>query len=251
MTVPNAASSLTFDQLAELREKTERLSHFLSSRLKNHLAALYPILAPKRVFGKYLGFKEVISRADEAYAQLLEKYREVSGAPFDLRSDLDDEALSAMEHGIEVYPWEYTLQAKDKAVTIASPVRWVVTYHSDYTLAEMRRLAAAKGDARKPAIRHFVVNAIATQIVFAHNPGANQLLDDLRYDVRVEVGPGLGKLPLLTISWRILSFRPPDELILSAIRYSGVPAFIELVDPEAVRRLEDPLRQQVERILTG
>jgi hypothetical protein len=251
MTVENAASSLTFDQLAELREKTERLSQFLSGRLKSHLATLYPILAPKRVFGKYLGFKEVISRADEAYTQLVEKYREASGAPFDLRSDLDEEALSAMEHGIEVYPWEYTLQAKDKAVTISSPVRWVITYRSDYTLAEMRRLSATKGDRRKAAVRHFVVNAIATQIVFAHNPGTVQLLDDLRYDVRVEVGPGLGKLPLLTISSRISSFRPPDELILSAIRLSGVPAFIELVDTEAVRQLEDPLRRQVERILTG
>jgi hypothetical protein len=251
MTVQNAASSLTFDQLAELREKTERLSQYLSGRLKNHLATLYPILAPKRVFGKYLGFKEVISRADEAYTQLVEKYREVAGAPFDLRADLDDEALSAMEHGIEAYPWEYTLQVKDKAVTISSPVRWVITYRSDYSLAEMRRLGATKGERRKPALRHFVVNAIASQIVFSHNPGAVQLLEDLRYDVRVEVGPGLGKLPLLTISSRISSFRPPDELILSAIRLSGVPAFIELVDPEAAGQVEDPLRQQVEKILMG
>ena len=159
MTVTNAASSLTFDQLAELREKTEQLSQLLSSRLKTHLTTLYPILAPKRVFGKYLGIKEVISRDDEAYTQLAEKYREASGAPFDLRSDLDDEALSSMEHGIEVYPWEYTLQAKDKTVTISSPVRWVITYRSDYTLAEMRRLAATKGERRKPAIRHFVVPA--------------------------------------------------------------------------------------------
>jgi len=244
-------ASLSFDQLAQLREKTERLSQFLADRLKGHLATLYPILAPKRVFGKYLGFKETVGRADEAYNQLVERYREVSGAPFDLRSDLDDEALSAMEHGIEVYPWEYALEAGDKTVTIASPVRWVVTYRSDYSVAEMRRLCATKGDRRKAAIRHFVVNALAGQIVFAHNPGALQLLEDLRYDVRVEVGPGLGKLPLLTMSSRISSFRPPDELILSAIRLSGVPAFIELVDPEAVRQVEDPLRQQVEKILMG
>lgn len=251
MTVQNAASALTFDQLAELRNKTERLSQFLSSRLKNHLATLYPILTPKRVFGKYLGFKEVVSRADEAYTQLTEKYREAAGFPFDLRSDLDEEALSAMEHGIEVYPWEYTLSSGDKAVTISSPVRWVITYRSDYSLAEIRRLVATKGDRRKPSIRHFVVNAIASQIVFANNPGVVQLLEDLRYDVRAEAGPGLGKLPLLTIGSRISSFRPPDELLLSAIRLSGVPAFIELVDPEAVHQVEDPLRQHIEKILTG
>jgi hypothetical protein len=30
-----------------------------------------------------------------------------------------------------------------------------------------------------------------------------------------------------------------------------VPAFIELVDPEAVRALDDPFRDQLVRILTG
>ena len=65
MTGHNAAPALTFEQLPQLREKTERLSPFLCGRLKTHLNTLYPILAPKRVFGKYLGSKEPISRADE------------------------------------------------------------------------------------------------------------------------------------------------------------------------------------------
>jgi hypothetical protein len=30
-----------------------------------------------------------------------------------------------------------------------------------------------------------------------------------------------------------------------------VSAFIELVDTDAIRQLEDPLRQQMEKILTG
>ena len=86
---------------------------------------------------------------------------------------------------------------------------------------------------------------------FSLRLSAVQLLDDLRYDVRVEVGPRLGKLLLLLTNSRISSFRPPDELVLAAIRFSGVPAFIELVDTEAVRQLEDALRQQVARIHTG
>jgi hypothetical protein len=245
------APALNFDQLAELREKTERLSQFLSGRLKGHLKTLYPILAPKRVFGKYLGFKEGAARADEAYNQLVAKYREISGSPFDLRSDLDEEALSAMEHGIEVYPWEYSIQAGDRTVTISSPVRWVITYRSDYSLTEIRRMIATKAERSKGSVRHFVVNALACQIVFAHNPGVVQLLEDLRYDVRVEEAAGLGKLPLLTISSRMISFRPPDEQVLSAIRLSGVPAFIELVDVEAVHQLDDPLRRRMEEILAG
>src|SRR5579864_7003110 len=165
MTGHDAARTLTFEQLAQLREKTERLSRFLSERLKSHLNTLYPVLAPRRVFGKYLGAKEVIARADDSYTQLVEKYREVSGSPFELRSDLDEEALSAMENGIEVYPWEYTRQAGDKTITISSPFRWVVTYRSDYSLSEMRRLIASKSERRRQAVRHFLVNALASQIV--------------------------------------------------------------------------------------
>lgn len=244
-------AALTFEQLADLRHKTERLSQFLAGRLKSHLATLYPILAPQRTFGKYLGAKDGSSRADDAYRQLTEKYREASGAPFDLRSDLDEAALTSMENGIAVYPWEYTLTLRDKPVTMSSPVRWVVTYQSDYSLSEIRRLFASGGERRKTAIRHFVVNALAAQVVFAHNPGASQLLQDLRYDLRVETCPGLGKLPLLTIGSRLCSFRPPDELIAAAIQFSGVPAFIELVDPDAVAALEDPFRAEMVRILTG
>jgi hypothetical protein len=252
MTGQDAASTLTFEQVAQLREKTERLSAFLSERLKSHFNTLYPILAPRRVFGKYLGSKEVIAQADKAYRQLIERYREVSGSPFDVPSELDEEALSAMEQGIDVHPWEYTLQAGDRAVTISSPVRWVMTYRSAYSLSDMRRLIIRGGEVRKAAaVRHFIVNALASQIVFSQNPGAAQLFKDLRYDVIIEPGPSLGKLTLLTIALGISSFRPPDDLILSAVRLSGVPAFIELVDTEAVRQLADPLRQQVEKIFSS
>jgi len=243
--------AITFDQLADLREKTERLSNVLAGRLKGHLATLYPILAPNRVLGKYLGSKEPSPRADEAYTQLTEKFREASGAPFDLRSDLDETAFSAMENGIEVYPWEYTFAVQGKAITMSSPVRWVVTYRSDYSFPEMRRLIAGNGERRKTAVRHFILNALAAQVVFSHNPGAVQLLNDLRYDIRVETAPGLGKLPVLTIGPRICSFRPPDDLILAATRFSGVPAFVELVDPDAIRALEDPFRDELVKILTG
>jgi hypothetical protein len=250
MTGQETVRSLTFEQLADLREKTERLSQFLTNRLRSHLATLYPVLAPRRVFGKYLGFKEPIARAEESYARLVEKYRAVSGG-FDLPIELGEEALSAMEHGIEAYPWEYTRQAGDKSIVISSPVRWVLTFRSDYSLTEMRRLMAGKAERRKPSVRHFVVNALATEIVFAQNPGAVQLLQDLRYDVRIEEGPGLGKLPLFTITSPISSFRPADDLVLAATRLSGVPVFVELVDSQAASQLEDPLRHTVERILTG
>ena len=245
MTGHEATRTVTFEQLADLREKTERLSQFLSQRLKNHLTTLYPILAPRRTFGKYVGFKEAIARAFEAYNRLAEKYREVSGAAFDLRNDFDEEALSAMEYAIEVYPWKYI----NKPIPMFCPFQWVITYRSGYPLSEMQRLMVRKGDPRKTSARHFLINALATHIVLSHNPGALQLLDDLRYEVRLETGLGSGILPLFIVSSIVSSFRPPDELMLSAIRLSGVPAFIEMVTWEAVPQLAEPLRQRIETTL--
>jgi hypothetical protein len=244
-----ASETVTLDNLVELREMSEKLSHFLAGRLKAHLDTLYPLIAPKRIFGKHIGAKETVPRADEAYAQLGDKFREAVGAPFELRSDLDEPTLSAMEHGIEVYPWEYSHEIGGKAITIASPVRWVVTYRSDYTLAQLRTLMAGKGERKALPLRQFVVNAIAMQVVLSRTPGLTALLQDLAYDVHVENGPGLGKLPLVTVGFPIHSFRPPDELIQAATRFSGVPAFIELVDTAAAQNLENPLGKRIEEVL--
>lgn len=245
-----AQASLTIDQLLALRETTERVSQYLTTRLREHIATLYPLLAPKRVFGKHVGSREPVARADEAYQQLAEKFKAVCGKPFDLRADLDEEALSALEHGIDVQPWEYPHTIGDKVVTITSPFRWVLTFKSDYSLKEMRSLLSKPGDRRTASLRHFVVNALAMQLVLTRLPGATQLLEDLRYRLGSEVPADLGKLSMVTIDAGLTSLRPSDDLILSAIRFSGVPAFIELIEEEAIAQVSDPFRQKIASLLT-
>jgi hypothetical protein len=53
----------------------------------------------------------------------------------------------------------------------------------------------------------------------------------------------------VTISSCLASFRPSDSLILAATRLSGVPAFIELIDVDAVQTLHDPLKLRIEEML--
>jgi hypothetical protein len=244
-------SSITFEQLADLREKTDRVSSHLADRLRGHLSALAPILTPRRVFGRYVGSKETVARADEAYAQLLDRYKAVCGKPFDLRSELDDDALTAMEHGIEIYPCEYAHDVDGKQIAISQPFQWWLTFRSDYTPAEMRNLLAGKGERRVAAIRHFVVNAIATKIVLDRAAGAMSLLQDLRYEIGHETPPGLGKLPMVVVRSPLASLRPPDNLIQTATRFSGVPAFIELIDLDAIQSLADPFLAGVENSIGG
>ena len=99
------------------------------------------------------------------------------------------------------------------------------------------------------ALRQFIVNALVMHLVLAKYPGITQLLTDLRYQVGVDKSPSLGELPLVTLSACLPSFRPADQLILTATRFSGVPAFIELIDVEMLDTLPDPLKQYLKKIM--
>jgi hypothetical protein len=247
------APNLTFEQLADLREKTETIAQFLKDRLKGHLETIRPAFAPRRVLGKYTGTRDGVAGEDKAFAQLQTQYQAVCRNPFALPPDLDQDMLANIDNQIDVHPWEYTYEAKGtkeaKTLTMNSPVRWVLTYSSGYTLAQVRQAVSGLQDRRSDYVRQFVVNALVMRFMFDHYPGIPQLLTDLRYEVRVEKGQGLGELPFVTVSACIPSFRPTDDLILTATRFSGVPAFIELLNVDAVPLLQDPLKLHIERML--
>jgi hypothetical protein len=203
--------------------------------------------------GKYSGVKEDVVGSDRAFAQLQEQYKGVSAKPFALPQELDADPLSNIDNRLDLYPWEYTHQGQgereSKLITITSPVRWVLSYSSEYTLSQVTQTLARREQRRSDAIRQFVVNALVMHAMLAKFQGIAQLLTDLRYDIQTEKSPALGNLPLVTIRSCLPSFRPADNLMLTAIRFSGVPAFIELIDVEALRTLPDPLKLRIEKIL--
>jgi hypothetical protein len=251
-TQDNAAKIAGLDQLLDFRDKTERISAFLAKRLKEHLGTLSPVLAPRVVFGKYAGARDSAPLADEAFGQLKRKFSEVCGPPFNLRGDFPEDALSASD-GIEIYPWEYAHEAHGlrtaKNISMTSPVRWVVTYGSEYSPSQLQKLMLTPGERRPDSVQNFLTNSLAFQIVLSRKPLLTQLLKDLRYDISVEPLPGLGKLPMVIFNVQLASFRPADELLLTAVRLSGVPAFIELIDTDAASSLADPLRAQIEALI--
>lgn len=65
---------LRLEQLAELREKTEKVSKFFVERLQDHLETIRPLLAPARVFGKHVrsAMREDVAGADAAVRKLCE-----------------------------------------------------------------------------------------------------------------------------------------------------------------------------------
>ena len=245
--------TLTLEQLSELREKTETISQFFYTNLLDYLGTLRSLLAPDRLLGKYAGTKESTGGEDRVFAQLQEQYRAVSGKPFELSPELDTEPLSLVENQLQLYPSEYIYETQEagetKAITLTSPVRWVLAYRSEYTLSQVRLAVSGKAERRIRELRQFLVNALVMQAVLDKQQGVTNILTDLRYTVNIEHAPDLGALPLVTIETCLPSFRPPDELILSATRFSGIPAFIELIDLETIQTLQDPLRLSLEEML--
>jgi hypothetical protein len=247
------AEPLTLHELTELRRKTEAVSKFLQEQLAAHLETLRPVLSPERVFSKFLGTKGDHALADRVFAQLQQNYRPFSGRPFDIPSEFDPQWLTLVGNRLALYPWEYAHEARTdretKTITMASPVRWVVSFTSTYGLSQMRQALTGKGERRVEHVRQFVVNALVTQLAMSHATGLGALLTDLRYQLQTEYAPDLPKLPLTTITFGLPSFRPQDDLIMAATSFSGIPAFIELIDTDAASGLQDSLKTRLQELV--
>jgi hypothetical protein len=247
-------SELTFEQLSDARELTDRLSAHLKSRVESYLVTLRPLLSPQRLLGSHSG-RTRVGGSTQAVKKLRESFKEACGKPFSLRSQLDDDVLDAVENRLVLYPWEYACEVssgqESKSITINSPVRWVLTYQSDYSLPRFRKVMQGKEERRNDEVRQFLVNALTMNLVFESFPSIASLLAELRFPVKARLADDLGKLPLLTLDACLPSFLPPDELIIKTSQFSGVPAFIELIDVEAMGSIEDLLKLELEEIIQG
>ncbi len=254
MSDENLREALRFEQVVDLRDKTEKVAKFLVDQLKEYLETLRPLLAPVRVFGKHTRSPvwDDVPGAENAVRKLCEKFSTICGKPFSLPPDLGETAVADLDGRLELYPWEYTHEVRDgneiKPVIVTSPVKNVLTYRSSYSLSQIRAALAGKGDRRQDDVREFVVAALAMQSLWDKFPGIARLLKDLRYEVQIEKCPGLGDLPIVVISSCVPSFRPSDEMVLATTRLTGVAAFIELIDINAIQQLQDPLKPRLENL---
>jgi len=128
-------------------------------------------------------------------------------------------------------------------------VCWVVNYRADYTLAQVKGALAGKEGFRPDHLHQFVVNALVLQLMLSHSPGLGKLFQDLRYELKAETPPELKGLPVVTITSCLASFRPADDLIQAATAFSGISAFIELLDLDAVKSPKDALKESLDELL--
>ncbi len=250
----NTPPNVTMEQLGDLRAKTEAVAQSLHDHLTSFIQTLRPLLAPAGLLGEHVrgGTKDDADRGDEAFENLKQRFTSYAGKPFSLPKELKIDPIS-VEGRLELYPWEYshTLAdpAGDKVVTMTCPLRWILVYRSGYTPPELRKLLLAQENRRAEDVRQFLTSAIALDMILDRHPEIVQLLAELRYEIQVGTAPGFGNLPLVTVNACLPSFRPSDDLIRTATAFSGVSAFIELLDLDAISRIKDPMRDRIEAIL--
>jgi hypothetical protein len=243
---------LTIPELAELRSKTQAISDELHGQISGHLETLRPLFAPRRLLGKFSGGsarRDDVAGAEKAVSAIKARYKELAGKPFGLKTELADDALTTIDPRVELYAWEYAHEAsgggETKTLSITSPVRWVMSFASGYTLHQVREVIAGRAEKRSGDLQQFVVNALVMGAIIQKFPPLVRLLEDLRFEVGQGIATDMRSLPLVSLSSNLPSFRPPDDLLVTATGFSGVDAFIELVDRGAVEGMRDPLRERL------
>ncbi len=245
--------SLDNQEFLKLREATQKISEALTERLKRHLSVLRPLFIPRRLLGTYVksGTMEEVAGSDKAFAELQEKYAAVAQKPFGLPSKLQP-PLDPISNQLEAIPYQYPLKfesGQDKSVTITSSCSWTVSYHSECSLARLKAMVSGKEPKDLQDMRQAIINHLALVIFLDRFPALAQLLQDLRYSVEIKTLHDLGGLEVVTMRAPLETFLPPDDFIVQVTQLSGIPAFQEIISPEAVDNLPDPLRDSLKQLI--
>jgi hypothetical protein len=242
--------ALNVERLIHLHNLTSEISRTCEKQLRTYLEALAPLFRPRRVLGDHVegSGRESIVGADQNLAELREMYQLVAGRPFELRRELPT-PLESISTQIQLYEWEYAQEVQTdrerKTITVRSPLTWVLSYPSTYSLSLLKQVLAGR-QARDPeSIRAFVLRACIMKLLFSKQPALHGLFEGLRYRVEFRKSHELGELPLVTVAAPLHTIRPADDLVLVATGVAGANVFEEVLDLEGARQIPDSLRDQV------
>ena len=245
--------ALKIEQLLHLHTLTKDVSKFCQKQLRGYLDTMALMFRPRRILGDAIeGSEESVGGSDRTLAELRELYRSVALRPFDLRPELTVpiESVSTQMH---LYEWEYLHDTKTdrgwRTIKVTSPLTWVITYSSTYSVSMVRQVLAGQEKRDEEAVRAFVLRACLIHLHFMKFPAIAELMAGLRYPVEVRHSPEMGDLPLVTVSAPFSTVRPPDNLVTMASALSGGASFAEVLDLGTVQNLGDPLREEVATIL--
>jgi hypothetical protein len=153
----------------------------------------------------------------------------------------------------EITPTEYVHAAKterqSKSIVVTSPLQWVLSY-SGFNPRRLKELLADR-TRTGPEIGSFVVHTLLLHLVLARQPGIAKILEALHFTVQAARRPESGDLPVTLITSVVTTIRPPDDVLIESTEISGMDAFEEVVDLEAVAKIRDPFKEKLEELLKG
>ena len=249
-----SAETLTLDRLLHLRALTKDVSNLCRKQLRGYLESLSLLMRPRRLLGDLIegASKEGVVGADRNFTELSELYKKVSGGPFQVHRELSS-PLRSVSTQVQLYEWEYLHECAGgpdrRPITVTSPFTWVICYSSTYSLSILRQALAGTQQRDPESVREFVLAACLMKLTFSKFPALAGLFEGLRYHLEVRTSPHTGELPLVTVSAPFSSTRPADNLLLVATGLSGTTVFEEILDLDSVRRMQDPLREEIRGVL--
>jgi hypothetical protein len=248
------APALTSAELLDRHDLTRRVAAVCRQELRTCLDALAQLFRPRRVLGDFVegSGREGVPDAAENFARLQDMFSSVCGRPFELRRELAS-PLEAPPTQMQVYDWEYVHRARNdretRTMVVTAPLTWVVMYPSVYSLSMMRQVTAGKQERNYEAVHAFVLRACMFSLLLERDTRLVWVLEGLRYHVEFRKLPELGELPLVTLSAPVRTYRPSDELLLTATGLSGRAMFQEVLDLESANQIRDPVRERITAIL--
>jgi hypothetical protein len=243
---------IDLEQMGSLRDASQRIVQFLNTRLTNYLTTITPLFAPRKILGEFMesAFRERVPGADKNFAELENRYKTIARETFGMPSKLGT-PLANIKNQLEVYPWEYLHQLEGdsgQTVRISSPVKWVLTYASGYTLSDLLEQCVQGEKPESGDVKQLVLNSLTMWKLIDQSPEIVQLLKDLRFSVSIESAPVSGELPYVVLTSDVPAFRPQDELISTVTQLSGKQVFEELIDVDAIAGMPDPFTDKLQEL---
>jgi len=253
MTEKISRRHLNNEEFLKLRQATEKVAQLLTKRLKAHLEVIKPLFIPRLLLGNYIksAIMDEVTGTDKAFAELQELYRTICEKPFGLPRKLIP-PLPPILNQPDTVPFQYSLSlegSEDKTVNITSPTRWILSYRSECPLNRLKAMTLGMEARQTDEMRQGLIDHLTMVIFLKHFPALSQLFEDLRYQVEIRELADLGNLPVVILRSPVETFLPPDDFIAQITQLSGIPAFLEIIDPEAVKNIPDPLKEALNNLI--
>lgn len=245
--------SLNNEEFLRFRQATDKVAQLLSKRLKGHLEVIRPLFLPRILLGNHMksAYTEEIPGTEKAFAELQEWFGKICENPFGLPKKLQP-PVPPIPYYLEMIPYQYPLPlggTENKPITITSPTQWILSYRNECPLDRLKAMVSGKETRQPDEMKQTLINHLTLFIFLKHFPALNQLLEDLRYQVETRELGELGGLPVIMLRAPVETFLPPDDFILQITQLSGVAAFQEIIDPEAVEKIPDPLKESLKSFI--